>query len=113
MSVVSVHCGHIRPNYDNLEEWCSQPDHLYIGRKRMTFAKLKRFPPKDSVWANPFKTGVDGAREEVLEKYRKYITMKISRKEVDLEELRGKVLGCWCKPNSCHGDILLELLQKV
>jgi hypothetical protein len=21
-------------------------------------------------------------------------------------ELRGKVLGCWCKPLDCHGDVL-------
>jgi hypothetical protein len=21
-------------------------------------------------------------------------------------ELRGKVLGCWCKPAECHGDVL-------
>jgi hypothetical protein len=31
----------------------------------------------------------------------------------DLHELEGKVLGCWCKPEkSCHGDVLVELLQK-
>ena len=32
-------------------------------------------------------------------------------------ELKGKILGCWCKtkkdPNShCHGDIILELLDQ-
>ena len=27
----------------------------------------------------------------------------------DLDELKGKTLGCWCKPNNCHGDILIEL----
>jgi len=21
-------------------------------------------------------------------------------------ELKGKILGCWCKPLDCHGDIL-------
>jgi hypothetical protein len=29
-----------------------------------------------------------------------------------LRELKGKELGCWCKPNKCHGDILLELIDK-
>lgn len=24
----------------------------------------------------------------------------------DLEELKGKILGCFCKPRTCHGDIL-------
>ena len=26
-----------------------------------------------------------------------------------LPELKGKVLGCWCAPEACHGDILSEL----
>lgn len=29
-----------------------------------------------------------------------------------LEELEGKELGCWCKPNGCHGDILVKLLEE-
>lgn len=62
-------------------------------------------------WGNPFKIGIDGSRKEVIEKYRKYI---INNKELlnSLEELRGKVLGCWCKPHSCHGDILVDLLEQ-
>ena len=27
----------------------------------------------------------------------------------DLHELEGKTLGCWCKPEKCHGDILIKL----
>jgi hypothetical protein len=26
-----------------------------------------------------------------------------------LSELRGKVLGCWCAPRACHGDVLMRL----
>ena len=26
-----------------------------------------------------------------------------------LPELQGKVLGCWCAPLPCHGDVLVEL----
>jgi len=30
-----------------------------------------------------------------------------------LEELEGKTLGCWCKPDQlCHSDVLIELLKK-
>jgi len=25
------------------------------------------------------------------------------------KELPGKVLGCWCKPSPCHGDVLAAL----
>lgn len=67
---------------------------IYIGRP--------------SKWGNPFK---DGTRKQVIEQYRKYI---LSNKELldSLDELEGKVLGCWCKPKSCHGDILVELIEK-
>ena len=29
----------------------------------------------------------------------------------DLHELKGKTLGCFCKPKRCHGDILVELVS--
>jgi hypothetical protein len=29
-----------------------------------------------------------------------------------LPELKGKVLGCWCAPKACHGDILSELANR-
>lgn len=30
----------------------------------------------------------------------------------DLHELKGKTLGCFCKPLSCHGDILVRLADE-
>ncbi len=30
-----------------------------------------------------------------------------------LHELRGKVLGCNCKPLSCHGDVLAQLADAL
>jgi hypothetical protein len=29
-----------------------------------------------------------------------------------LKELEGKALGCWCKPKSCHGDVLIKLIEE-
>jgi hypothetical protein len=66
---------------------------------------------KGSIWGNPFHIGKDGTREEVIEKYRQYI---LSKPELlaQLESLRGKTLGCWCSPQACHGDVLVELLGR-
>ena len=66
---------------------------------------------RPSIWGNPYRIGRDGTREEVIEKYRKYI--QSSSKIHLIEDLRGKTLGCWCKPNPCHGDILVELLERI
>jgi hypothetical protein len=27
--------------------------------------------------------------------------------------LRGKILGCWCKPLDCHGDILKAVADET
>ncbi len=62
-------------------------------------------------WGNPFKIGVDGTREEVIEKYKVWILSQPPLLN-EISQLRGKVLGCWCKPKACHGDVIVELLEK-
>jgi hypothetical protein len=81
-----------------------EPYDIYIGRP--------------SKWGNPFshlpgtlaKYKVE-TREESIEAYRKWILSEGKDLLADLHELKGKTLGCWCKPKSCHGDILIELLK--
>lgn len=63
-------------------------------------------------WGNPFVIGRDGDRAEVIAKYRTWL-MSQPDLLADLPELCGKVLGCWCKPDACHGDVLAELADKV
>jgi hypothetical protein len=73
-----------------------EPFDIYIGR--------------GSKWGNPYKIGKDGTREEVIKKYAAYI-MDSPELIKDLPELRDKVLGCWCKPQKCHGDILSQMVD--
>ncbi len=73
------------------------PYDIYIGRP--------------SKWGNPFIIGKDGTREEVIIKYKEWI-VKQPELIAALPELKGKILGCWCKPAACHGDILLELIEE-
>ena len=65
---------------------------------------------RNSKWGNPFKIGIDGTREDVIEQYRDWIQTQPHLLN-SLEELRGKTLGCFCSPQACHGDILVELLN--
>ena len=66
---------------------------IYIGR--------------GSKWGNPYKIGIDGTREEVIEKYKEYYR-KNDNLQKSIHELRGHNLICWCAPFACHGDFLLE-----
>jgi DNA polymerase I-like protein with 3'-5' exonuclease and polymerase domains len=63
-------------------------------------------------WGNPFHIGVDGNRAEVIDKYRRWITHN-KKLLACLSELDGKRLGCFCKPEDCHGDVLAELLAEL
>ena len=75
-----------------------RPYDVYIGR-----------PEK---WGNPFTIGKDGNRGEVIEKYINWLE---SQPELlnDVHELKDKVLGCWCTPKACHGDVLAEIANKL
>ena len=66
---------------------------------------------RGSKWGNKFVIGKDGDRAEVIKKYREWI---LDNKELlnSLHELKGKVLGCFCKPLACHGDVLAELVNE-
>lgn len=119
--VVCVKVTDIRKEgVDNLGEWMKNPNNIYIGRKGVVLINKRRFPEIDSIWANPFKIKNESGetRENVIAKYREYIIDKLQKGEItveQLESLRGKTLGCWCKEGGqnipCHGDVLIELLD--
>ena len=114
-SVTSVRVTDIRPDYDNLHEWCKNPKNVYIGRKRVVFIDGIRYPLQDSIWANPFILKDETDREKVLESYENYIREKLE-KDVSLKKkllaLKDKTLGCWCAPKPCHGDVLIKLIKE-
>lgn len=121
MSVVNCKVKYIRPEYNNLKEWMDDDRNAYIGRSGIVFIlnehsnKKERFPKQSSKFANPYKVGRDGTREVVIQKYKHYIESRLEAHPglyQELLELKGKNLGCWCHPEPCHGDVLLELIEK-
>jgi len=80
----------------------------YIGRGRAPSGINTRL-------GNPF--GICGrgghGRETVIELFFDWAT----RNEVVLEKIRAlpedAVLGCWCKPNACHGDAIVEIWKRL
>lgn len=74
------------------------PNCVYIGRP--------------SKWGNKFIVGLHGTREECIDKYREWIKRQ-PLLLADLKELDGKLLGCYCSPKKCHGDVLVKLLKKI
>jgi len=62
-----------------------------------------------SPFRNPYEIGKHGTRTEVIQKFRAYLYARPALLEQVRRELRGKVLGCWCAPLACHGDVLAEI----
>lgn len=78
----------------------STPGYEYIGR--------------GSYWGNPYSMYEDGDdREEVIRKYKyDFDYEKFPNKEKsEVYKLAGKRLGCFCKPQACHGDVLADFLN--
>lgn len=85
---------------------CKQSDYdVYIGR-----------PTK---WGNPF-THKDGtvaqykvaSREAAVAKYEEWLLSQPELVAAAKTELKGKVLGCWCHPLACHGDVLSRVANE-
>src|SRR5215475_13449749 len=67
-----------------------RPGEVYIGH---WVTRGWRLP--ESKWANPFKLGRDGTREEVVAKYEAWFRAQ-PELIAALPELRGLDLACWC-----------------
>ena len=83
-----------------------QPYDVYIGR--------------GSKWGNPY-AHVPSVhqviqvkdREEAIERFEEYVASKgeAGRRQIQ-KELKGKVLGCFCAPLACHGDVLARIANE-
>jgi hypothetical protein len=80
---------------------------VYIGRSKR---------PMDGFFGNPFEIGKDGDRETVLKRFKHYFEerLKFDREfKSRVLALRGKILGCFCLPEKCHGEIIAEYLDSL
>jgi hypothetical protein len=74
---------------------------IYIGR--------------GSIYGNPYVIGVDGTRDQVINRYREWFNFLLRDPQfvTEVRKLEGKKLGCFCSPQPCHGDIIAEWLNNT
>ncbi len=69
---------------------------------------------RGSVFGNPYAIGFSGDREEVIRKFKYDFEREFLRfTKKDVLKLKGKTLGCHCKPAACHGDVIAEYLNSL
>jgi len=106
-TIVNVKKAHLnKRGIKDFPEWKSKDRSLYVGRNMSFYVD----GATGSKWQNPYPLK-KYTLDESLNLYEKHIR---SNEELfnSLHELKDKELGCWCKPNRCHGDILIKLLKE-
>lgn len=67
----------------------------------------------DGYFGNPFPIEAS-RRSETLDKFRAYFAERIETDpdfKARVLALKGKTLGCFCKPAACHGDVIAEWID--
>jgi hypothetical protein len=71
---------------------------------------------RPSILGNPYRVLGEDFRDRAIRRFEEYARARISTDEAWREAvkgLHGKVLGCWCAPKACHGDVLLKLAAEL
>lgn len=105
--ITRVHCRHKKYT-------------LYIGRPSSNRGH------NQWQFGNPWVIGRHGTRDQVIEKYKKWLTTGETDGNIDatperrewilnnLHLLDGQILGCFCNEDeNCHGDVLIELFDDM
>ena len=79
-----------------------EPYDVYIGRGSKFGNPYSHLPNS----AAPFPVET---REDAIRLYEEWIRSQPELMEAAKKELRGKILGCWCAPLACHGDVLIRI----
>jgi len=99
-----VHFHDVAQHWNKNTQTWDDERYVYIGR----YNSIYNLPA--SKWANQAKVKELG-RDAAIQWYRGWLVSS----GLDVNELRGKVLICWCKKGGadvpCHGDCLVEALQ--
>lgn len=102
------------------------------GRRKKNIGIVSVYIGRPSIWGNPFVNKFVAAKypwrgprisvDDPVMAHKRWLsgeawtkTLQKQRQEVlkRINELKGKVLRCYCKPQPCHGDYLAELADKT
>ena len=96
-----------------LKQWC-EDGYAVVANKNADHALISWAEEKGkavyvgrgSEWGNPYQIPQDGDRACVCRNYAKHYIEFKGFKDRIVEELAGKVLVCFCSPETCHADEL-------
>ena len=99
-TIVNLH------DIEDLESFFKDDNNVYVGRYNPCLP-----PGISDKWGNPYDDiSTPEKREQSIASYREDLMLNHDLLN-DLEELRGKTLCCWCSPDRCHAEVLIELVN--
>jgi hypothetical protein len=66
---------------------------------------------RGSKWWPPGEVMKDCSKGEMVSNYRTYMLKNPALLAEAKRELKGKHVLCFCSPDFCHGDVLIELVN--
>jgi hypothetical protein len=93
----------------------------YIGRGWMPRVPASKVQPAHANLGNPFvigqrlpfRHGPGLDRAQVISEYETWARSKPEVMERIKALPENAVLGCWCKPQACHGDVIVKLWKEM
>lgn len=64
---------------------------------------------RGSPFGNPYRIGKDGNRAQVIIKFKDWVKTQPKLVTLIKQKLRGRDLVCYCAPNLCHAEVLMEI----
>lgn len=68
---------------------------------------------RSSIWGNPFRPGPMESRTDCIARYERWLLSQPHLVARARAELRGKRLGCHCRPRACHADVLARVANEA
>ncbi len=69
-----------------------------------------------SRWGNPYQSNKTLSRERAIQAFKALLWKRMQHQPdfiPELMRLDGKRLGCWCKPEACHGDVIVAAIEYI
>jgi len=91
-----------------------ESSHFTVSIGRQDGNHMNNTPVGDPGWlGNPYPKSQYG-REKCIELFRADFEERLASDaefRAAVEDLRGEILGCYCKPKACHGDVIVEYIR--
>jgi Domain of unknown function (DUF4326) len=107
-AVIDLHGRRDDPQYDP----ALNPNVIYIGCSQWWGRDRKlEGHPLGNPWARYMKRL---GRDEVVRRYREHLLSHPDLIQIAVDLVHsGKTMGCWCAPEPCHADVILEIVALV